>query len=222
MFIFIDLDDTILDFKKAEGVALRRMLLSFNVEATDENVSLYSQINDKMWKRLERKEATREEILVLRFKEFFEAVNVNADAFDANERYKEFLSQGHFFMPEAEELLEVLYKKHRLFIVSNGTTFVQNGRIKSANIKRYFEDIFLSQDVGFDKPDARFFEACFNTISGFNRREAVILGDSLSSDILGGINANISTCWYNPQSKPSGDIKPNYEIHSLLEFLEII
>ena len=163
MFIFIDLDDTILDFKKAESVALRRSLEIFGITADDKTVSVYSAINDKMWKRLERGENTREEILVMRFKELFEYLGAKKDPEKMNETYKKNLSVGHYFMPDAQELLKKL-QGHRLFIVSNGTTAVQKGRIKSAGIEKYFEKIFLSQDVGFDKPDKRFFDICFRCL----------------------------------------------------------
>ncbi len=218
MFIFIDLDDTILDFKKAESVALKRSLEELGITADDKTVSVYSAINDKMWKRLERGENTREEILIMRFKELFEYLNVKEDPKKMNGIYKENLSVGHYFMPHAQELLEKL-RGHRLFIVSNGTTAVQKGRIKSAGLEKYFEKIFLSQDVGFDKPDKRFFDNCFKEIEGFNKNDAVILGDSLTSDIQGGKNAGIKTCWFNPRNKEG---EADHIITSLLEFLDVI
>lgn len=222
MFIFIDLDDTILDFHKAEAVALKKTLLTFGIAPTDETVALYSSINDKMWKLLEKGEMTMEQILVKRFQLLFETLKVFADSKDANETYKLNLSKGHWFIDGAKELLTNLYKKHDLYIVSNGTTSVQKGRIESANIKKYFKDIFLSQDIGYNKPDIRFFQKCFNKIDGFNKEDAIILGDSLSSDISGGINAKIKTCWFNPNNEEAGDIKPDYTITSLTEFLEIV
>lgn len=222
MFIFIDLDDTILDFHKAEEVALKKMLSQFNIEPRDETVALYSSINDKQWKLLEKGLVKREEILVKRFSLLFENLNVVADSEKANEMYKANLSKGHWFIDGAEELLKRLYRKHDLYIVSNGTTSVQKGRIESAKIEKYFKKIFLSQDIGYNKPDIRFFEKCFSEIECFNKNDAIILGDSLSSDILGGINAGIKTCLFNPKNKILGDIKPDYTITSLLEFLEIV
>ena len=222
MYIFIDLDDTILDFLKAEEVALSKTLKEFDIEPTNETVALYSSINDSLWKKLETNEMTREQILVTRFKMLFEQLNVDDDYALANETYKQNLSNGHWFIDGAEELLENLYKKHRLYIVSNGTTSVQKGRIKSANIEKYFEGIFLSQDIGYNKPSAKFFENCFKQIKDFDKNNAIILGDSVSSDILGGINAGIKTCLFDPKNKFSGDIKPDYVIHKLSEFLEIV
>ncbi len=217
MFIFIDLDDTILDFKMAEAVALKKTLKEFNVQANDEIVSLYSAINDKMWKKLEKGENTRAEITVMRFSELFQTLKIEVDAVKVNEVYKKNLGIGHFFMPKAQEFLEKL-KGHRLFIVSNGTTSVQMGRVKSADIEKYFEKMFFSQDVGFDKPDIRFFEKVFSEIDGFKKDDAIIIGDSLSSDISGGINAGIKTCWFNPKNKEGN---ADYVISSLMEFFEL-
>ncbi len=222
MLIFIDLDDTILDFKKCESEALNQTLRFFGITPTSENVEFYSKINDKMWKKLERKELTRSEILVLRFKEFLEALNIdNLDPNSLNEAYKSNLSKTAFFIDGATDLLQSLYKKHRLFIVSNGTVSVQESRIEKAGIEKYFEKIFLSEDVGFDKPDVRFFEKCFECVNDFSKEDSIILGDSITSDIQGGINAGIKTCLFNPLKK-SVTVKPDYEISSLAKFLEIL
>lgn len=220
MFIFIDLDDTILDFKKAEAEALKKTLKDFLVEPSDEIVSLYSAINDKMWKKLEKGENTRAEITVMRFLELFQTLEIEVDAVKVNETYKKNLGIGHFFMPDAQEFLEKL-KGHRLFIVSNGTTSVQTGRVKSAGLEKYFEKFFFSENVGFDKPDKRFFDKVFSKIEGFKKDDAIIIGDSLSSDIQGGKNAGIKTCWYNPKNKEG---EADYVISFLMEFftLEIL
>ena len=104
------------------------------------------------------------------------------------------------------------------YIVSNGNLSVQNGRIASAGIAGYFEEIFISQKIGFDKPRKEFFDACFARIPGFDRQRSIIVGDSLTSDIRGGINAGIKTCWYNPRGKAArADIRPDYCITALHE-----
>lgn len=221
MIIFIDLDMTVLDFKKAESEALKRTLLKFKIEPDEEKIRSYSFINDMLWKELEKGLVTRDELQVKRFDIFLKKHGFFVNPADVNEHYKRCLGQGHWFMDGAEELLKALYKKHRLFIASNGTKSVQTGRIESAGIKKYFEDIFLSEDIGFDKPQTRFFDECFKRISGFDKSDAIILGDSLSSDIQGGINAGIKTCWFNPEKKDCGDVLPDYTIFKLEEFLDI-
>ena len=148
----------------------------------------------------------------------FGELGVEGSGTQAQKIYEGLLSQGHWFMPGAEELLEELYGKYPLYIVSNGNISVQDGRIASAGIAGYFEEIFISQRIGFDKPRKEFFDACFAKIPGFDRERAIIVGDSLTSDIRGGINAGIKTCWYNPRGKAAReDIRPDYCITALNE-----
>ena len=122
-------------------------------------------------------------------------------------------------MPGAEDLLEALAGKARLILCSNGTASVQEGRIASAGIGPYFEKIFVSEHMGANKPETRYFDLCFAEIPDFDRERCVMLGDSLTSDIRGGINAGVKTCWFNPRRRPNpGPIQPDYEIHELSEF----
>lgn len=218
-FVLLDLDDTILDFHKAEDLALRDTLRAFGVEPCDELVALYSEINDSQWKLLEQGLLTRPEVKLRRFELFFERIGVQADAEAARAFYEKRLGVGHIFLPGALEMLERLFGKYRLFIVSNGTTAVQTSRLASADIGRYFEKIFLSEEVGSVKPEKLFFERCFSEIPGFAPDRAIIFGDSLTSDIQGGINAGIRTCWFNPHGKAGReDILPDFEVRTHEEF----
>ena len=222
-YILLDLDDTILDFSWAEHQALGRTMAEFGVEATDELRSLYSRINLEYWRQLERKEITREALQVNRFRRLQEEIRLEGDPVVFADTYVKYLSQGHCFLPGALETLRVLKKNHRLFIVTNGTAVVQYGRLKSAGITDFFEKIFISEEVGSNKPHAEFFDRCFESIEGFNRSEAIIVGDSLHSDILGGINAGILTCWINFRHHPErADIQPDYQIETLSQLLSIL
>jgi len=214
--LFIDLDDTILDFKKAENVALRKTLEEFGLDPTEEVCARYSVVNQLHWERMERKEITREQVLLGRFEMLFAEYGIAADAQTVSRRYTENLGIGHYFLPGAEDAVKALSQKYRLFLTSNGTTHVQKSRLKSADIEKYFEDIFISQQIGVNKPDKGFFDGCFARIPNFDPGKAMIVGDSLTSDILGGINAGIATCWVNPKGKKArADICPDYEIESL-------
>ena len=217
-FLLLDLDDTILDFHKAEGIAIRKTIASFGVDPTDAVCARYRQINKACWEMLERKELTREEVVVRRFAKLFEEFGVAVDAKACADSYEENLSIGHYFLPGAVETLEILSKKYRLFLASNGTARVQAGRLKSANISHYFEKIFVSQEIGANKPSMEYFSRCFAQIPGFDRTKAMIVGDSLTSDIQGGINAGIMTCWVNP-NKDAGrpDIVPDYQITGIAQ-----
>ena len=222
-FLFLDLDDTILDFRKAEYVAIGKTIGDFGVEPTDEVRKLYHEINKWHWEQLELGTLTREEVLVNRFGVLFEKLGKTVDAVACARAYEKNLSQGHWFLPGAEEAVDALSKKYWLFLASNGTASVQKGRMTSANLYRFFETVFVSQEIGHNKPSKAYFDACFSTIPGFDKEKAMIVGDSLSSDIKGGINAGIKTVWVNPDHKDCGEIKPDYEIeylHQLEALLE--
>ena len=215
-FLFLDLDDTILDFQKAERLALAKTLEAFGLPPTDTVLARYHQINREHWERLERKELTREQVLVGRFAALFQEMGLSAEAEKVARAYEENLSQGHYFLPGAEEALKSLSQTYKLYLASNGTAKVQAGRLKSAGIIPYFQEIFVSQEIGANKPDLAYFSACFARIPGFRKDRAMMVGDSLTSDILGGIQAGIATCWVNPHHK-TGEIHPDYEIESITQ-----
>lgn len=216
--VLFDLDDTLFDFHKAEKIALTKTLVHFGIDPTEETLALYSTINVAHWKRLELGEISREEVKVGRYRELFETIGVECDPVKATAYYESMLAIGHYFMPGAPELLEELYRKYRLYIVSNGTAKVQEGRIGSSGIAKYMDGIFISQILGANKPDKQFFDICFAEIPDFSLSETVIIGDSLSSDIKGGINAGITTVWFNPKGiENDNDIKPDYTIKELSE-----
>lgn len=223
--ILFDLDNTILDFNRAEANAIHKTLKSLGIEPSADNKKRYSEINLSQWKLLERGEITRAELLTRRFDLLFEELKVKRDSLLAWNTYERELSGGCYFMDGAKELLNELEKRqqYRLFIVSNGTASVQEGRIKGAKLKKYFEDIFISELIGYNKPDKRFFDYCFAHIKDFHREETLLVGDSLSSDILGGINAGIPTCWFHGEGITNGtDIIPDFEITRLSKLLAII
>ena len=140
-----------------------------------------------------------------------------------SDKYQECLSETAFYEEEALDVILALYQAVELFIVSNGNTNTQKSRIMRAGLSQYFKGIFISEEIGFHKPQKEFFEKCFQNIKGFSRGNALIIGDSLSSDILGGINADVHTCWYNPRAiEKYLDIHPDYEITRMSKILEIV
>ena len=216
--ILLDLDDTILDFHKAERIALSTTLRKIGIEPTDDVLALYSEINRRHWKLLEAKKLTRHEVLHGRFTELFATIGTQGDCYEAQRIYEWELGTGHYFLEGAESLLETLYKKYDLYLASNGTDIVQTRRIASAEIGHYFKDLFISQRLGHDKPDPEFFRLAFERIENFKKDETVIIGDSPSSDILGGINAGITTVWFNPHENEAPDgIVPDYTVKRLDE-----
>ena len=222
-YILLDLDDTILDFKWAENQALTGTLTAFGIEPTEEVCSRYREINWDFWHALERKEVTREQLKVGRFRQLLEELDKEADPSAMGEMYLQRLGQGHRFLPGALETLQILAEKYRLFLVTNGNPPVQYGRLASAGITHYFEKLFISMEIGHNKPTVEFFDHCFANIPGFDRTKAIIVGDSLFSDIRGGINAGITTCWVNPSHRPvREDIVPDYQIENLPQLLPVL
>ena len=221
--VLLDLDDTLLDFKRAEAIAIRATMSEIGIDPTDENVALYSRINRSCWEKLELGEFTREEVLHRRFDMFFEALGRTGDA-DATQRMYEYkLSLGAFYLDGARELLDELYGKYRLYLATNGIVNVQKRRIADSGIGKYFDGIFVSERIGYNKPDKRFFDLAFSEIPSFELSETVIVGDSLTSDIKGGINANIKTVLFNPKRLTNTtDIIPDYEISSLDELPKLL
>ena len=222
-FLFLDLDDTILDFHKAERIALSKTIRQFGVEPTEEVLHRYHLINIWHWEQLELGKMTRAEVLTGRFKMLFQELGLDVDPDQMQAGYEHNLSIGHYFLPGAEEAVDALSKKYRLFLASNGTAVVQKGRMTSANLYRFFEQVFVSQEIGHNKPSMEYFNACFDRIPGFDRSKAMIVGDSLSSDIKGGKNAGIRTCWVNPNHAPAKpDIQPDYEIEALHQLPKLL
>ena len=216
--IFLDLDDTLLDFHRAEAAALTRTLEQLGIPPTADTLARYSAINAQQWRLLEEGKFTRDEILTRRFDILFGELGVVQSSALARQTYEHFLAQGHFFVPGALELLEALHTQYDLYLATNGTPEVQNSRIQSAGIARYFRNIFISEQLGAYKPSPAFFQACFRAIPDFDPAEALMVGDSLTSDIRGARNAGLRSCWYDPQRlPPRPDIVPDYTIHALSE-----
>ena len=217
--VFLDLDDTIFDFHKAERIAVSATLEEMGVPPREDILTRYSEINDWHWKALERGEMTRREVLTHRFRQLFDEIGRPDVSEERTQQIYEYrLGCGHYYMEGAEQLLRDLHGVYSLYIVSNGTRIVQERRIASAGIAPLFDGIFISQDIGYDKPRREFFEAVFARIPGFRRESAVIVGDSLTSDILGGIHAGIRTVWFDPRGKaPVPGIRPDHTVRALSE-----
>lgn len=214
--IFLDLDETVLDFKRAEDHSLRKTLTDLDVPVNDEIVALYSAINDSCWKKLEKGEMTREQILSGRFSMLYESLGVERDPELTWSIYENNISNCGFLLDGAIELLKELSEDYELYGASNGTATIQDKRIEASGIAPYFKEIFISQRIGYNKPDKRFFDICFEKAGVSDLKECVMIGDSLTSDIKGGKNAGITTVWYNPKGKePSPDILPDYQASSL-------
>lgn len=223
-YLFLDLDNTILDFNKAEAIAIRRTMGEYGLEPTDALAQRYSVINDRHWKALERGELTRDQVVTRRFAAFFGEQGIEVDARAVAKTYETYLSRGHWFLPGAEKCVkEELFGKYKLYLASNGTAVVQRGRMTSADLYPYFVESFVSQELGHNKPSKEYFQAAFARIPGFDPAECLMVGDSLTSDILGGKNAGLRTVWVNPDHKTAPEhLKPDYEIERLADLPKLL
>ena len=240
--ILWDIDGTLLDFLLAEKAAIKACFKKFHLgECTDQMIARYSQINVGYWKRLEKGEMTKPQILVGRFKDFFGEYNIDqskAEAFNAE--YQIRLGDTTVFTQGAKETVTFLKGKVLQVAVTNGTKVAQDRKLKNSGLDKLFDYVFISEDTGFEKPDPRFFDIVFKTISQSpanepgitdqnpnsteDKSQILIVGDSLTSDIAGGKNAEIKTCWYNPKREPlpQGVSAPDYEITRIEEVLSLI
>lgn len=222
--LLFDLDNTLLDFDKAEANALTKALGDAGMTVTEEMLSRYNKINLAQWKLLEQGRMTREEIKIRRFKLLFQEFDIKVSPQEVARHYQIYLGQGHYFIEGAEEVLQKLSKKYRIYLVTNGTLSVQRGRLKSSGIEKYLQGVFISEEIGYNKPSKEYFEKCFSKIPDFKKENTVIIGDSLSSDVQGGINAGIKTIWFHRAQDLTEDPqpKPDYEIKSLKSLLEML
>lgn len=222
-YIFFDLDDTILNFTAGEANALSQALSAAGIIPTQAVLDRYHVINQACWELLEEGRLTRDEVLVQRFEQLFREMNIHYSGRDLCQRYEYLLSKQHAFMPDAEQLLRELSSKYRLYLASNGAAAVQNPRLDDAGIRKYFQGIFISEEIGADKPSKAFFDACFAAIPNFRVEEAAMVGDSLTSDIRGGHNAGLRTVWFNCHGKePRADIRPDYVIQNLSDLIPLL
>lgn len=220
-----DIDGTLLNFEKAENYAIKKCFEIFEIgECTDEMVARYSPINRKYWEKLERGEITKPEVLRLRFKEFFELENITFERVDDfNAEYQVRLGDKVFFCDNGFEVVTGLKGIVKQYAVTNGTFVAQSRKLNQSGLIDVFDDVFISDKIGFEKPSVEFFDAVQKVVGKFTKNEVMIIGDSLTSDIKGGNNAGILCCWYNPLNLPKkDDLRIDYEIHNLSEILKII
>ncbi len=219
----IDADNTLLDFTRSEQEALCDCLRARGLPTHREITAAYAKINDDHWKLLERGQITREFLRINRFAVFFKTYGFDADPERMAEDYMAALSTKSYLMDGALTMCRRLYGKCRLFIITNGNTFVQKGRFDPCPLAPLFEKCFISEEMGCAKPEAAFFDAVAALIPDFDPRETIVVGDSLTSDIQGGINAGLDTCWFNPKRKPlSRGITPTYIAESFDDIEKII
>lgn len=218
--LLTDIDNTLLDFNKCELEALKPVLIKYGIPTTEENIKLYSSINLAHWKMLEKKEISREECITLRWTSFFSHFNINVNPKDINELYFNNLKNGGYLIKDAAIFLkEINTLGLPIYAVTNGATIVQKSRLEKSGILKYLKKVYISEEISLTKPDKAFFDYVLKDIN-LKNDEAIMLGDSLTSDIAGALNAKIKPIWLDLSNL---NIKGDYFIvHSLKEALDVI
>jgi len=220
--LLLDLDDTLLDFSANEIDSLNKLFQQHGYTFSNELFHIYNSVNKQLWSDYENGNIALDEVLNSRFSKTLLKLGKTVDGMEWENQYRELLGNGHQLIDGALELCQSLSVSHRLFVITNGITKTQIKRLKQAGLYGFFEDIFDSQSIGFQKPSKEFFDYVMDHIKDFEIREALIIGDSLNTDIKGGLLSGIDTCWINRKSeKHSADIQSTYTITSLTELCDI-
>jgi len=221
IFLF-DADDTLFDYDLAEKNALEIMFNYCGFVYSDNIRKIYREINSKVWENYEKGEISKDELQTLRFKRLFSEIGVEYDPKTFNEKYLLELGKGGYLINGAYEICKnIISKNKKIYIVTNGILATQENRIKHSIIKEFISDYFVSEFVGYQKPNKLYFDYVFKNIPKIEKDRIIIIGDNLKNDILGGINAGIDTCWFNNLKKENNtEIQPTYEIENLNELRE--
>ncbi|MCO7176197.1 YjjG family noncanonical pyrimidine nucleotidase [Sporolactobacillus kofuensis] len=221
--LFFDVDDTLLDFGATEDLALRLLFQNQGLTMTPDIISYYKKMNKGMWKDFEVGKLTRDELVNTRFSKLFTAFGKTVDGVALEKSYRNFLSEGHQLVENAYPLIETLSDHFDLYIVTNGVADTQKKRLSASGLAPFFKKIFVSEDTGYHKPDRQFFDYVFERVPHLDEKEGLIIGDSLISDIHGGNQAGLDTCWFNAKNQ-TNDLgeQPTYEIHQLNELYSIL
>lgn len=222
--ILFDADETLFDFRMSEKVALKGALTDFGIEY-DENyhLKIYMELNTSIWKEFEEGRITQDILKIERFRRFASKLKIEINEFELAKSYMKHLSHASFLFDGAEELIKTLNIDYKLGIITNGLTVVQDIRIRKSVVAEYFETIVISEEAKVAKPDARIFDLALNNMNHTDKKTVLYVGDSLSSDIQGGINAGIDTCWMNQEkSENLSKIQATYTIQELSELFNFL
>lgn len=222
-YLLFDADNTLFDFDQAERNAHLLLCRAHGLAFSEEGYQLYHKCNADLWRDFDRGLCTKEYLLVERFRRYLAITGERADPEALNRDHLRALGEGAMLLPGAEELCRVLSRDHRLYLLTNAVASVQKTRFTNSAIAPYFQGVFISEEVGAGKPDPAYFDYVFHAVPGLARDNALVIGDSLTSDIQGANNAGLPCCWFNPkgQPRPQG-LRIDYEIRALEELYAIV
>lgn len=222
-YLLFDADNTLFDFDQAERNAHLLLCRAHGLAFSEEGYQLYHKCNADLWRDFDRGLCTKEYLLVERFRRYLAITGERADPEALNRDHLRALGEGAMLLPGAEELCRVLSRDHRLYLLTNAVASVQKTRFANSAIAPYFQGVFISEEVGVGKPDPAYFDYVFHAVPGLARDNALVIGDSLTSDIQGANNAGLPCYWFNPkgQPRPQG-LRIDYEIRTLEELYAIV
>lgn len=222
--ILWDVDDTLLDFPYSERYALSVCFNAFGMEITEEIIQRYSEINISFWKRLELGEITKKELLPGRFRMLFEEYGIHdVDVEEFRGRYQEELGNVCQYRDDSLDICTALRKGFRQYVITNGVTATQKKKLQLSGLGEVMDGMFISEEIGVPKPQKEFFDYCLSHVEEQDKSRILLVGDSLSSDIKGGVQAGIQTCWYRPEGTVNtSEYCPDYEISDLHQIYEIL
>ena len=222
-WLLLDADGTLFDYDKAEALALEATFRAAGCPFETGFLALYRSINGRLWQAFEQGLTTPDEIKIRRFAKLLETLEIERDPESFGLTYLKHLSGIADLLDGAEETVRVLSRHVGLVLITNGLQAVQRSRLQKSGIGTYFTDVVISEEVGFSKPHRGIFEIAFQKMNRPDRATVLMVGDSLTSDIQGGNNYGIDTCWYNPQRHPRyEDVRAQYEIEKISELLAIV
>jgi len=222
-WLVFDADGTLFDYNRAEAAALQKAFALLSLQFKDGYLETYRQINHGLWQALERQEIKQDVLRVRRFELLLEALQLTGSSDHLSNAYVEQLGLCTELIDGAYDVLQALYRTSRIAIVTNGLQAVQRSRLDHSTIREFITELIISEEVGAVKPGPAFFDAAFAKTGHPEKSDVLIIGDSLTSDIQGGVDYGIDTCWYNPinEPKPEG-LSVTYEIRHLRELLEVV
>ena len=222
--ILFDADNTLLDFDAAESKALADTLRNYGIEPDAETVQTYRTINGELWRQLEKGQIRRDKLMAERFTRFLKAVNAAGSGAEMNQYYLDQLStHPDLAAPNVLDVMKELAEVATLAVVTNGFDRVQSRRVAESGLKEFVEEVFVSEKLDSEKPNRKIFDTALRSLGVENRERVLMVGDSLTSDIQGGINAGLDTCWFNPRhAENPGTVVPTYEIARLEELYPLV
>jgi 2-haloacid dehalogenase len=222
--VFLDLDDTLLDFAAAEREALAGVFADFSLELSPDAARVYEEKNKALWKALERGEIDQGRLKVERFRQCFDELGWNVDPVAVSAAYIRRLGRCVMPLPYARAACAYLAAKYRLALITNGIAEVQHPRIRASPFASLLELVVVSEEAGCGKPDPAIFGYACERLGFFDKAAMIMVGDSLASDVQGAENFGIDSCWLNRSAKerPAGGPAPSYEIRNLEDIKTIL